>query len=93
MTENNDKGMISAKEIIKLEFPIRINGVVVNQLSMRRPKLKDIRDAAKVAGKDEEERELRLFSMLTDCATTDIEELDLADYRNIQNTFQKMVGS
>ena len=76
---------------IELSAPIPLNGVTVNRLHLRRPKLKDIR-TARLAGSDEEERELRLFALLSDCAPSDLEELDFADYRKLQETFQGMVG-
>lgn len=76
---------------VELSAPIPLNGVSVNRLHLRRPKLKDIR-AARMTGKDEEERELRLFAILADCAPSDLEELDFADYRKLQDTFQGMVG-
>ena len=76
---------------IELTEPITLNGVTVNRLHLRRPKLKDIR-TARMAGKDEEERELRLFALLSDCAPSDLEDLDFADYRKLQETFQGMVG-
>lgn len=80
-------------ETVNLSFPITINGVSTDRLVMHRPKLKDIRNASKVAGKDEEEQEIRLFSLLTDCAPSDLEELDYADYGKLQETFQRMVKS
>ena len=90
--EQPDKA-VSATETIKLSFPIQINGVKTDRLVMRRPKLKDIRNASKVAGNNTEEQEVRLFSFLTDCAPNDLEELDYADYGRLQETFQRMVKS
>lgn len=84
---------ITVTETIILTIPIQINGVTTDRLVMRRPKLKDIRNASKVAGKDEEEQEIRLFSSLTDCAPSDLEELDYADYGKLQAAFQRMVKS
>lgn len=78
-------------EVISLGIPIKINGVLTDRLVMRRPKLKDLRNASKTAGKDAEEQEIRLFSILTDCAPSDLEELDYADYGKLQDTFQRMV--
>lgn len=77
-------------ETIKLLFPIEINGVKTDRLVMRRPKLKDIRNASKLAGKDTEEQEIRLFCFLTDCAPNDIEELDYAEYGKLQEAFQRL---
>lgn len=89
-TEENSNS-VAMTETLKLSLPIKINGVITDHLVMRRPKLKDIRNARKVAGKDDEEQEIRLFSLLTDCATSDLEELDYADYGRLQETFQRMV--
>lgn len=88
--EQPDK-TVPVTETIKLSFPIEINGVKTDRLVMRRAKLKDVRNASKVAGNDEEEQEIRLFSLLTDCAPSDLEELDYADYSEIQETFRRMV--
>lgn len=76
---------------IELDIPISINGVKTDRLVMRRAKLKDIRNASKMAGKDQEEQEIRLFSILTDCAPSDLEELDYADYGKLQDAFQRLV--
>lgn len=90
---DNKETEIVITETISLNIPIQINGVTTDRLVMRRPKLKDVRNASKVAGKDEEEQEVRLFSLLTDCAPSDLEELDYADYGKLQATFQRMVKS
>lgn len=91
MSDRDKKPDIRTNEVIKLSIPIQINGVTVDRLSMRRPKLKDFRNASKIAGKDAEEQEIRLFSILTDCAPNDLEELDYADYGKLQDTFQRLV--
>lgn len=83
--------IVKGKEVIKLEFPIKINGILTDQLTMRRPKLKDFRNASQLAGKDAEEQEIRLFSTLADCAINDLEELDYADYGKLQDVFRRMV--
>jgi hypothetical protein len=93
MSNEENKTGITMTETVKLGIPIQINGVTTDRLVMRRPKLKDIRNASKVAGKDEEEQEIRLFSLLTDCAPSDLEELDYADYGKLQAAFQRMVKS
>ena len=93
MSNEENKTGITMTETVNLSIPIQINGVTTDRLVMRRPKLKDIRNASKVAGKDEEEQEIRLFSLLTDCAPSDLEELDYADYGKLQTAFQRMVKS
>jgi hypothetical protein len=77
-------------EIIKLSFPIKVNGIVTDQLVMRRMLTKDQRIAMRLSKGDEAEFEIILFSRLTDCAINDLEELDFADYRKLQGAFLRI---
>ncbi|MBV6447300.1 phage tail assembly protein [Nitrosomonas sp.] len=80
----------SLNEIIKLSFPIKINGVTTDQLVMRRMSTKDQRIAWKLSKGDNAEFEFILLCRLTDCAPNDLEELDFADYRKLQRAFQRL---
>jgi hypothetical protein len=80
----------SLNEIIKLSFPINVNGVTTDQLVMRRMSTKDQRIAWKLSKGDNAEFEFILLCRLTDCAPNDLEELDFADYRKLQRAFQRL---
>lgn len=72
---------------INLDYPVRIDGVEVKVLQMRRPKVKDQLAADKFGGGDAE-KEVRLFANLCEVAPDTIEELDLADYTKLQGEYK-----
>lgn len=55
--------------------------------SVRRPKVRDERDARRIAGENDAEREIALFGLLCEVAPNTIQELDLFDYRQLQEAF------
>ena len=68
---------------IKLSNPIKIDGVDVHELSLRRPKVRDLIAAGK-RNVSESEREVDLIANLAEVAPEAIQELDLSDYLKIQ---------
>ena len=68
---------------IKLNQPIKVDGIEVNELTLRRPKVKD-RLAVERSGFSDAEKEVNLIANLADVAKEAIEEIDLADYSEIQ---------
>ena len=78
---------------IKLSHPVEAEGRPISELTMRRPKVRDERDARRAAGSDDAgERELALFGNLCGEPPEVMEELDLADYRRLQETFAGFFG-
>lgn len=82
---------MSDKTDIALDYPITIDGAKVAILAMRRPKVADILAAQKLKG-DEAEREVRIMANLCDVTPADIQNLDLADYTKLQETFAGFRG-
>lgn len=76
---------------IKLTYPLTVNGQEVTALFMRRPKVKDTRAADKAAS-DDAGKELQLFAYLTGCNPEDLEELDMADYSKLQETYSAFLS-
>jgi len=76
---------------IKLEFPITSGGVLVQEITMRRVKVKDQLAVQKTGGSGAEQ-EVRLIANLANLAPTDIEELDCADYKRVQETLQSFMS-
>lgn len=74
------------KTTIELKYPITLDGTEVCALYMRRPKVRDQIVSAK-AGKTEEEKEIRLFANLCEVTPENIEDLDLADYKQLANAY------
>ena len=71
-------------EKIKLNEPIKIDGVLVHELSLRKPKVRDLIIAGKT-NVSESEREVNLVANLAEVSVDVIQELDLRDYMKIQN--------
>ena len=73
---------------ITLKFPIKNGlGETVSELKMRRAKVGDLRAVGQM--KNEMEQELALFARLTGLVPEDLDLLDTADYKQIQDTFRK----
>ena len=73
---------------IKLEFPITSGAQLIQQITMRRPKVKDTLAAQKVAGSTAEQ-EVRLVANLASLTPAEIEELDAADYARVQEVLAR----
>lgn len=71
---------------IELKHPVTVAGSEIKTLSMRRPKVKDQLAADKHGGGNAE-KEIRLFANLCEVEPSVIEELDLADYRQVQEAY------
>ncbi len=81
-----------SKEIVDLKHPITINGAEVKQLEMRRPKVRDMLTAQKGKGTDAD-REVLMFANLCEQTPAVIEELDMADYQQLQETYSGFLNS
>lgn len=85
---------MTGKATITLQYPTTLPDTrVITALTMRRPKVNDLRAAQRQAQTDAD-REVTLVAMLTDEKLTpeDIGELDLADYAQVQTTFRGFQG-
>lgn len=69
---------------IKLNTPIKIDGVEVHEINLRTPKVRDLLVNSKKE-LSESEREIRLIANLSEVPIESIQDLDLRDYLKIQN--------
>ena len=74
-------------ENITLKYPVEVTGQSYDKLSMRRSKIKDRLLVAKMKTTSDEEKEIRLFANLCEVEPKVIEELDEADYSNLQKVY------
>ena len=72
---------------IKLSHPVVSDGTELRVLNLRRPKVRDVLLAAKIGG-TEEEKEIRVLANLCEVAPDVVEELDMADYKKLQDGFR-----
>lgn len=68
---------------IKLSNPVKIDGVEVQELSLRSPKVRDLIAASK-KNVSESEREVNLIANLAEVSPETVQDLDLRDYIKIQ---------
>ena len=78
---------------IKLNYPIESDGTNINDLNMRRSKVKDRLIVSKMKNSSDEEKEIRLFANLCEVAPNIIEELDESDYANLQKAYMDFFKS
>lgn len=89
MTAKQDSKPQTGKTSTDLAFPLTTPSGVVNTVTFRRGKSKDMLAAQRIES-DPARRELVLMSMLCEEKLTpeDFEELDLADLADVQAMFQ-----
>ena len=74
-------------QTIELKYPVEATGETITNLTMRRSKIKDRLLVAKMKTASDEEKEIRLFANLCEIEPKVIEELDEADYSNLQKVY------
>ncbi len=74
-------------QTIELKYPVEATGETFANLTMRRSKIKDRLLVAKMKTASDEEKEIRLFANLCEVEPKVIEELDEADYSNLQKVY------
>lgn len=79
-------------QTIKLDYPVTAEGRTIEEITLRRPKVRDMLAADKGAG-GEAEKEIRMFANLAEVTPTIIEGLDLADYARLQETYKGFLSS
>lgn len=77
---------------IKLSNPIKIDGVEVHELLLRRPKVRDLIAAGK-KNVSESEREVNLIANLAEVSPETIQDLDLCDYIKIQGWLKDFLSA
>ena len=70
---------------IKLSYPVASAGAEVTEISMRRPKVGDMLVGKK---QSDEEKEVAIFANLCQITPEAIREMDLGDYKKLQEAFQ-----
>lgn len=80
---------LGVTQTVKLKYPVRLaTGQTLTELTLRRPKVGDIRAAAHL--NTDAEQELFIFARLTGLVPEDLDVLDFADYKEVQRVFRFM---
>ena len=78
---------------VKLNYPVAFDGVVRDTLTLRRPKVRDMRAAQKIAPGDEEGQELAIFAALAGVSPNDLEGMDIGDYHRVQDAYFRLTSA
>lgn len=79
-------------ETIKLNHPINVEGREIKEINLRRPKVREARDARK-KHKDAADQEIALVAELSELPPSAIEDIDVGDYAKIQEVLSGFFGS
>lgn len=85
--------MTEAVTEICLKYPVQLaSGKTLDKLTLRRAKVADLREASR-GGDKPEDQEVALLARLAGLLPEDLLELDLADYKALQDAFRGMLDS
>ncbi len=73
---------------VTLTYPITVNGTSISSITLRRPKVQDIKAASRQGSGVDEETETALIANLSGLAPSDIDQLDFADYLAVQEVLK-----
>ena len=82
--------MSETPNVITLKHPVTLNGEVLKQLQLRRPKVKDM--LIKAEGLSAEEREVQIVARLCGRNPEDLQELDYADWLTVQELLRSFLS-
>ena len=82
---------VSTSVAIKLDYPVTVEGMYIDEVTMRRPKVRDRLIAEKASG-GEVEKELRLLANLCELPPTYLEHFDMCDYVKLQECLARFLS-
>ncbi len=81
------------KTLIKLDFPFSLNGQKVGELTMRRPKVEDLRQSRSQGGDDGLEQDLVLFGRMCGINPEELaQNLDMKDWNKLQRAYEAFLS-
>jgi hypothetical protein len=77
---------------VTLSEAVKIDGVLVNEISLRRPKVRDLLIASGGSPASESEREVNLIANLAEIPAEIVKDLDVRDYLKIQDVLKSFLA-
>lgn len=79
--------------IVKLQYPIEINGAKVEEIEVRRPKVGDLKFINQGSNSSQIDEDIKLLSRLCNPTIThlDFEKLDVVDYQALGETLKSFL--
>ena len=78
-------------ETITLQYPVTVDGEDITELTLRRPKVGDLKRAEK--HKDNFEKSIRIIADLAEVSLKVVEELDAADFAVVSAKVGEFMGA
>ncbi|WP_042508124.1 phage tail assembly protein [Neisseria lactamica] len=83
---------LGVNTVVKLKYPVRLaTGQMLEQVTLRRLRVGDLRAVSHLT--NEAEQELALFARMASMIPEDFDCLDLADWKQLQETFRRFTES
>ncbi len=80
---------LGVNTVVKLKYPVKLaTGQMLEQVTLRRLRVGDLRAVSHLT--NEAEQELALFARMTGMVPEDLDCLDLADWKQMQETFCRL---
>ncbi|HFC8507231.1 TPA: phage tail assembly protein [Neisseria subflava] len=80
---------LGVNTVVKLKYPVKLaTGQMLEQVTLRRLRVGDLRAVSHLT--NEAEQELALFARMTGMVPEDLDCLDLADWKQMQETFRRL---
>lgn len=76
---------------VVLKYPFTSGGKKVEKLTLRRPTVKDLRTVGRF-GESDEDKEIGLIATLAGLIPEDMDQMDAADYKALQDCFRAMLA-
>ena len=78
-------------EKIRLNHPITVDGQLIEEVSLRRPKVRDIEKAEKI--KNDFQKSVAMIADLTSLSPDEVREMDTEDFTAIGNMVGEFMGA
>ena len=78
-------------ETIRLQYPVTVDGEDITEITLRRPKVADLKRAEK--HKDNFEKSIRIIADLAEISPQVVEELDASDFAAVTAKVGEFMGA
>ena len=77
-------------ETVELEYPFEFQGEQITEITIRRPKMRDMKNTQKI--KDDMEKSIRMIADLAEVPPKLVEELDTLDFGKVSAKVGEFMG-
>ena len=82
--------LTAAGAVVKLKYPLEVDGVKMDKVAMRAPCLRDLRAANSTSNGDQEQLEVTMLCSLTEIGEKDLGAIKTVDYKRLQEGYFRL---